>query len=200
MDPQSRTNSSRTIASYEQIAVEYARDTAGSGVLAGALARLAEVVPNGHALEIGSGPGWDADVLEEAGLTVRRTDVTQAFIDFQGSRGKAVDRLDVISDELDGPFDAVVALHVLQHVGPDDLAGVLAKVAGALHLGGRFLVSIPVGEGVSWEDGESGNSYYRVLRTEDAFTAELARVGLSPEWTERSADEGGWLAVLAQRR
>jgi 2-polyprenyl-3-methyl-5-hydroxy-6-metoxy-1,4-benzoquinol methylase len=189
----------RTVESYEAIAHDYARDTTGARVLAGGLRRLADVVPGGQVLEIGSGPGWDADVLEEAGLTVRRTDVTQGFIDFQRGRGKPADRLDAIDDDLGGPYDAVVMLHVLQHMEPDDLSAVLAKVVAALRPGGRFLVSIPLGEGAGWEVGESGKPYYRALRTEADFIAALRDAGLQPEWTERPVEheESGWLCVLA---
>jgi 2-polyprenyl-3-methyl-5-hydroxy-6-metoxy-1,4-benzoquinol methylase len=189
----------RTVESYEGIADDYARETTGARVLSGGLTRLAEVVPAGHVLEIGSGPGWDADALEEAGLKVRRTDVTQAFIDFQRARGKQSDRLDAINDDFGGPYDAVVALHVLQHVEPGDLAAVLAKVAGALRPGGRFLVSIPLGEGAGWEVGESGAPYYRALWYEADFIAVLAKAGLGPEWTQRSVEDeqSGWLCVLA---
>ena len=197
-DPGGSPNA-RTVESYEQIADDYARETAGSGVLSGGLTRLAETVPAGHALEIGSGPGWDADALEEAGMTVRRTDIAQAFIELQRSRGKQIDRLDVINDDLDGPYDAVVTLHVLQHVEPNDLPAVLAKVAGALRPDGRFLVSIPLGEGAGWEIGESGSPYYRALRTETEFIAALAQAGFQSEWSERSVhdEERGWLCVLA---
>lgn len=200
-DPGGAPNA-RTIESYEQIAGDYARETAGAGVLSGGLTRLAETVPAGHALEIGSGPGWDADALEEAGLTVRRTDITQAFIEVQRDRGKEVDRLDAINDDLGGPYDAVVTLHVLQHVERDGLPAVLAKVAGALRPGGRLLVSIPLGAGEGWEVGESGSPYYRALWTEAGFIAALARAGLQSEWTERSVhhEESGWLCVLAQLR
>lgn len=199
-DPDGSPNA-RTVESYELIADDYARETAGAGVLSFALTRLAETVPGGHVLEIGSGPGWDADRLEEAGLTVLRTDITQAFIDLQRARGKDVERLDAINDDLGGPYDAVVALHVLQHVEPDDLPAVLAKVAGALHPGGRFLVSIPLGQGAGWQVGESGSPYYRALWSGAEFTAALAQAGLEPEWTERSVEdeETGWLCVLAQR-
>jgi 2-polyprenyl-3-methyl-5-hydroxy-6-metoxy-1,4-benzoquinol methylase len=190
----------RTVESYEEIALDYARETAGSGVLSGALARLVETITSGHVLEIGSGPGWDADQLENAGLTVRRTDITQGFIDFQRARGKEVDRLDVINDDLSGPYDAVVTLHVLQHVEPGDLPAVLAKVAGALRPGGRFLVSIPLGEGAGWEVGESGSPYYRALRTRDEFTTALEKAGLQPEWTDQAVEneDSGWFCVLAQ--
>ena len=194
-----RSPNARTVESYELIADDYGRETAGSRVLATGLKRLVETVPGGHALEIGSGPGWDADALEEAGMTVRRTDVTQAFLDFQRDRGKQADELDVINDDLGGPYDAVVALHVLQHVEPDDLPDVLAKVAGALGPAGRFLVSIPRGEGEDWEDGESGRSYYRALRTKDDFLDSLRRAGLEPEWSDQAVpEEAGWLCVLAR--
>lgn len=177
----------RTIESYEDIADDYARETTGDRVLSGGLTHLAEAATAGQVLEIGSGPGWDADVLEECGLKVRHTDITQAFIDFQQARGKQVDRLDVINDDLGGPYDAVVTLHVLQHVEPSDLPAVLTKIAGALRPGGRFLVSIPLGAGAGWEVGESGTPYYRALRSEADFIAALGKVGLGPEWTERLA-------------
>ena len=135
-------------------------------------------------------------------MTVRRTDITQAFIEFQRARGKEAERLDVINDDLGGPYDAVVTLHVLQHVEPDDLPAVLAKVAGALRPGGYFLVSIPLGEGTGWEVGKTGNRYYRVLRTEAEFIDALAQAGFQSEWKERPVrdEESGWLCVLAQLR
>ena len=77
----------------------------------------------GTVLEVGSGPGWDADLLEAHGVAVRRTDLTRAFIDLQAARGKVVERLDVTTDELGGPYDAVLALAVLQHVERPQLPG-----------------------------------------------------------------------------
>ncbi len=197
-----QTPNARTVESYELIAEEYARDTQDGHVLRGGLTQLAETMPAAHVLEIGSGPGWDADDLEEAGLTVRRTDITKGFIDFQRNRGKDVDRLDAINDDLGGPYDAVVALHVLQHVEPDDLPVVLSKVAGALRPGGRFLVSIPRGQGDGWEVGESGSPYYRALHSKDEFIAALVEAGFEPEWTDQAVEdeESGWLAVLASVR
>ena len=199
-DPDTGSPNALTVESYELNADDYARETAGAAVLSNGLTRLAETVPAGHALEIGSGPGWDADVLEEAGMTVRRTDITQAFLEVQRTRGKQVERLDVIKDDLGGPYDAVVALHVLQHAEPGDLPAVLGKVAGALRPSGRFLVSIPLGEGSGWETGESGKPYFRALRSEAEFLDMLARAGLQSEWTERSVEheESGWLCVLAR--
>ena len=193
------TPNARTVESYEEIAVAYARETSGPGVLAAAVTRLAEAVPAGQVLEIGSGTGWDADQLEEAGLSVRRTELTRTFIELQRARGKDVDRLDAINDELGGPYDAVLMLHVLQHIEPRDLDGVLGKVADALHPGGQFLVSTPRGGGAGWEEGESGRPYYNMPRTEDELLVALRDAGFTPGWTDRSCEDDGWLVVMAQR-
>lgn len=194
------TPNARTIDSYEDIAAAYASETEGPAVLASGLIRLAETIPGGDVLEIGSGPGWDADELEEAGLTVRRTDATEAFVELQRARGEEVDKLDVLGDDLGGPYDGVVALHVLQHIEPIDLPRVLDKVAAALRPDGAFLVSIPLGQGSGWEEGETGKSYFRALHTEAEFTGLLARAGLSPVWTDRAnqEEESGWLCLLAR--
>ena len=96
----------RTIDSYERIAREYADGTAPGSSEASefsveGLRRLVDAVPaGGTALEVGSGPGWDADFVESQGVAVRRTEIAAAFIDFQAERGKHVEKLDVTSDEL----------------------------------------------------------------------------------------------------
>src|SRR5690242_17385233 len=109
----------RTIEGYEACARDYAAavDPHPSGVGEAALRRLADGLPRGaRALEIGSGPGWDADFLETLGVVVDRTDITAAFRAFQAERGRIVAPLDVVEDALPGPYDAAVALCVLQHV------------------------------------------------------------------------------------
>lgn len=197
----------RTIDSYERIARQYADDTApdpsGPAEFSGrGLRRLVDAVPaGGTALEVGSGPGWDADFVESHGVAVRRTDITDAFIDFQVERGKKAEKLDVTSDELDGPYDAVIALAVLQHVDRDQIPTVLHKVAAALKPGGVFLVAIREGDGELWEVGESGNPYFIVLWPESAFHALLEDAGLEVEWNSRTDDpeESGWLMLLARK-
>ncbi|WP_194288462.1 class I SAM-dependent methyltransferase [Ornithinicoccus halotolerans] len=197
----------RTVDSYERIAREYAEDTApdSSGAAAFSrhgLRRLVTAVPaGGTVLEVGSGPGWDADFVESQGVAVRRTEVASAFIDFQAERGKRVEKLDVTSDELGGPYDAVMALAVLQHLDRAQLPVFLRRVAAALQPGGVFLVAIREGLGEFWEVGDSGNSYFTVLWTEPAFRALLENAGLTIEWTFPGDDarESNWLMLLARK-
>ena len=200
------SDNQRTIESYELIAREYAEETAARGSeYAGAegLGRLVEAMPaGGTVLEAGSGPGWDADFVESLGFTVRRTDITDAFIKFQRERGKAIERLDLISDELGGPYDGVMVLWVVQHIERDQMTSVIAKVAKALKTGGAFLVSMREGVGDTWEVGDSGNPYRIVLWEEDAFRSLLADVGLVGDWSSRTGDSEGsaWLTILVRKR
>ena len=197
----------RTIESYERIARAYAEETAPekSGpaeFIAEGLRRLVDALPTGgSALDVGSGPGWDADFVESQGVAVRRTDITAAFIDLQAERGKHVEKLDVISGDLGGPYDGVMALAVLQHVDRDGIPALLRKVAAALHPGGLFLVAIREGDGELWEIGDSGNPYFTVLWRESAFRDLLEDVGLMVTWSSRNEDseESHWLTFLARK-
>jgi SAM-dependent methyltransferase len=193
----------RTVAAYEEYAPTYAKSTApgpsGPSDRDG-LRRLADLVgPGGTVLEIGSGPGWDADYLETLGAAVRRTDVTAKFVELQADRGRKATLVDVISDPLGGPYDGVVALCVLLHIERDVTDSVLRKVSGALRPGGGFLVSIREGSGEHWE-GSTG-AYRAVLWQHDEFVGRLAAAGLAVDWTTRHVgSEGPWLTFLATRR
>ena len=147
-----------------------------------ALRQLVAAVPaGGTALEIGSGPGWDADALEAQGVTVRRTEAT--------------------TDDLGGPYDAVLALAVLQHVEREQLPAVLGRVAGALRPGGVFLLSVRVGDGEQWEVGDSGNPYVTVLWREPDLCDLLEDVGLDLVWraVAEDSEESPWLTFLVRR-
>ncbi|HEU4662680.1 MAG TPA: methyltransferase domain-containing protein [Dokdonella sp.] len=192
----------RTIEGYEACARDYAAavDPTRSGVGEAALRRLASDVPGGaRVLEIGSGPGWDADFLEALGVAVERTDAAASFRELQAARGHAVAPLDIVEDALPGPYHAIVALCVLQHVEREQLDDVLRKIAGALHPRGLFLASMREGEGECWESDESGD-YRLVLWSVDALHARLHEAGFDLEWEARHRGRGDWLYFVARRR
>jgi SAM-dependent methyltransferase len=187
-----------TIAYYERTARAYATEISPLPPVdrAAALDRLIALVgPGGVVLEVGSGTGRDADYLEWLGITVRRTDATQAFADLQAERGERVDLLDVVADDLGGPYDAVLAMCVLMHVGHGQIDGVLRKVTAALRLGGAFLVSIREGQGES--PGPAGMAFW----SRSEFAERLAGAGLSVEWDDHhvDCDDDAWLTFLARR-
>lgn len=162
--------------------------------------RLADMVPSGGSvLEIGSGPGWDADFLEGLGVRVRRTDVTAAFRDFQAERGRQVEALDVLTDEIAGTHDGILLLAVLQHFERAELDIVLHKLASALRDHGALLLSYPVGEDESWEHTASGD--YRLVRwSSGLLDARLQRSGFAVVWdTCHDGSEGTWRTVLARK-
>ena len=140
----------QTLQSYERSAREYDKlvDPHRPPHIQKALQRLVDTLPpGGRVLEIGSGPGRDADVLESLGLTVRRTDATQAFVDLMAERGKRAELLNVVTDELGGPYDGVLAMGVLIHVDRDQTDAVLRKIHTALRPSGAFLAAMRKGEG-----------------------------------------------------
>jgi hypothetical protein len=192
-----------TIASYENCALEYAQSTkpGPGGEDFSALARFVEVAPaGGVVLEIGSGPGWDADWLEHRGVAVRRTDACRAFIEIQAARGASAELLDVVTDELSGPYAGILARHVLQHIERARLPGVFARIASALVDGGALLITLREGQGERVERGSSGNTYYVAEWSRQELEAICGALGLRECWSESSEDaDGQWLSILARR-
>ncbi len=162
-----------------------------------ALKRLAaEVGSGGQVLEIGSGVGREADLLEDLGLHVRRTDATRRFLEIQAARGKKAELLDIVTDPLGGPHDAVVALCVLFYVRRAEIADVLGKIARSLRPGGAFLVSMRHG------DGEKNGDYQTVLWRRDDFAHLLEQAGMTVLWEEFAVNNGNgdeWITFLARK-
>ena len=188
--------SSLTIASYEQEAEHYdavVGTEPSTAVETALLALLASTEPGAHVLEIGSGPGRDADYLETRGLRVHRTDATRAFIRLQTGRGKHVEPLNVITDPLGGPHDAVMAMCVLIHVDRANTGPVLRKIAAALRPAGTYLISVREGTGEITDD-----EYHMTYWQRDEFATRLSTAGLSIEWEHRhtDCDNHTWLTFL----
>ena len=200
MPDASHVNNRLAVADYERSASNYVDTVDGrSSASDEALQRLASAVtPGSRVLEVGSGPGWDADRLEALGVDVHRTDAATAFCDFQAERGKRCDRLDLLSDPIDARYGAVMMLCVLQHFERTELDGALGKLALALNPGGPMLLMYPEGDDDRWEHGVEGD--YRVVRwTSAAFDARLAQAGFAVAWENTMQGRGGaWRTVLAQ--
>lgn len=194
--------SRRTVEAYDDHAVDYAEVTRdGHPETRRALRQfLCEVGPGARVLEVASGPGWDADALEAGGVSVERTDLSDGFIAFQRGRGKTVTRLDLVDDDLGGPWDGLVALYVLQHMDRDAMHGVVGRLAATLHPGGVLLTSFQEGGGQREETGAEGGTYRVVKWRPQAMLDLMATHGLDVVWSRSfQGSEARWTILIARR-
>jgi SAM-dependent methyltransferase len=186
-----------TLSTYEQAAGKF-RDSIPSEpnhVLIGLLAE--RVGPRARVLEIGSGTGRDAVELERRGFEVRRTDATQAFLEMMRADGYAADRLNALTDDFGGPYDAVFADAVFLHFERTGLAQVLRKAARAA---GVLAFSTREGKGEEWSDRHLDLPRHFVLWQEDGLRELLASTGWAVQRLQRGEGKlGMWFNVLATR-
>lgn len=196
-----------TIRAYDANAAEYAADAAAmpDWVAAEIDAFVEALGGAGRVLEIGSGGGRDARELEQRGLSVRRTDVSQGFVDLLRTDGFEADQLDPLTDDLadpqcpDTPYDGVWACACLIHVGREDLGTVLGRLAEATRHGGRLHTSLREGDGEdrqTYGTAEAPRHYTNTLWREPELRSELTASGWVVDGLER---HGGWLAVRGHR-
>jgi len=192
----------RTVEAYDEYAERYAEITQARSFAPAVEALdlfMARVKPKGRVLEVASGAGWDADVMESRGLNVRRTDISEGFIAVQAKRGKHVERLDLIEDDLGGPYDGLVALYMIQHIARPLVDGAVAKMASALVPDGWLLFSYQLGDGERIEAG-TGGDYLIVMWPRAEMEAMLVRHGFEIVW-DRTEDgrEARWVTLVARR-
>jgi SAM-dependent methyltransferase len=197
-----------TVRAYDLDAVAYveASPTMPDSVRADIEEFAERLGPGARVLEIGSGGGRDARLMEELGLRVRRTDITPAFVALLREQGADADLLDPLVDDLSspaGPYDAVWANASLLHVQRADLATVLARLAAVTRTGGVLRVSVKEGDGEGW----STHGSVRHPRHFTYWRAEALRgVATGAGWTDvdiRSGVAGRrsetWLELTAVR-
>jgi SAM-dependent methyltransferase len=191
------TDNEVTLSAYE-LAAEKFRDSIPPGPNDQLIDLLAERVgPGARVLEIGSGTGRDALELERRGFVVRRTDATQAFIDMMQADGYAVDRLNALTDDFGGPYDAIFADAVFLHFDRPGLAQVLRKAARSAPV---LVFATREGKGEEWSDRNLDLPRHFVLWQEDALREVLAATGWEVQRLDRGEGKFGmWFYVLATR-
>ncbi len=193
-----------TLETYEASAEEYlrrnlhARGGRPHPSVVGLLDAFARAVGRGEVLELGSGPGCEADYLESLGVRVTRSDATRAFVERLRERGQAARLIDVRTDELGGPWDGVLANAVLLHLSRPQLASALARVRAAVRPGGVLAVTLKEGDGEGWSTAKLERPRWFTYWREEPLRRLLARSG----WTVRALDHvqgetEDWLHVTA---
>ncbi len=191
----------RTIESYGEIAEAYAeRNRVRAPVVFGFLRRLAELASGATVLDLGSGPGDDAEILERHGLTVLRTDATPAFVDRLRAAGHPARRLDVRRDPLGGPYEAVLANAVLLHLTSAEFGRCVARIRAAVRPGGAFLFTLKEGDGEQFTSAKVGHPRWFTYWREGPLRGALAGAGWELESLEHVAGTGEeWLYVIVRR-
>jgi hypothetical protein len=159
----SAETNARTLLSYEDAADAYVRahQACPPVKLLGFLNAFAALVSaTGSVLEIGSATGHDADLLEARGLRVHRTDATHAFVSRLRDRGISAQVLNVITDDLGGPWDGIYANAVFLHLDARELTAVLNNTAAAVGRGGVLGFTLKEGDGAAWTTEKLGRPRY----------------------------------------
>jgi SAM-dependent methyltransferase len=201
-----------TVRSYDAIAAEYAAEAAAmpGWVAAEIDAFVTELGGSGRVLEIGSGGGRDALALEKRGISVRRTDIAEGFVELLREGGFEADLLDPLTDDLadpqrpDKPYDGVWACACLIHVARQDLGTVLGRLAEATRTGGRLHVSAREGDGEDVSTHGSAAAPRRYVETywrESALRSALMDAGWVVSEVRRyiGKPDDPWLSVRASR-
>ncbi len=199
--PDGRSANERTVATYEALADRYLQHS--SGRASAAAETLAASLPSGASvLELGSGPGLDADALEDAGLVVDRTDAALAFVERLRARGKAARVLNALSGDLGGPYDAVYASAVLLHFSRPELRVVLTSALHAVRPGGLLVATLKKGDGDEWSTRKMAAPRFFTYWQEEPLRSMLEGCGWQPLRVAESTaptDSERWLTVIARR-
>jgi len=191
-----------TLRTYERAAQLYRERSARTALDDGLVELVTAHAPAGaRVLEIGSGPGFDAAVLEHRGFSVRRTDATAAFVEMLRAQGHQADLLDIRTDDVGGPYDVVFAQAVLLHIDRVELAGVLARLAAAVRPGGLLAISLKEGDGEEWSSHKVELPRHFVYWREEPLRAVLSEAGWVPFVVEHLATpHEPWLVSLSRRQ
>jgi SAM-dependent methyltransferase len=198
-----------TVESYEASAAEYVAEAAAmpDWVMGEIDAFVNALGGTGRILEIGSGGGRDARELERRGLSVRCTDVAQAFVDLLRADGFEADRLDPLTDDLadpqrpDTPYDGVWSCACLFHVVREDLVTVLRHLGKATKSGGRIHASFKEGDGEdrsTYGTPDALRRYIETLWREPDLCSQFSAAGWVVDEVGSHGDRP-WLAVRGHR-
>jgi predicted TPR repeat methyltransferase len=194
-------HSAVTLATYQAAARVYQeRTNRDRPEIIDLVQKMIDVIGFGHVLEVGSGPGWDASLMESMGVQVDRTDGAQAFVDMMRSQGVSAKKLNVVVDDLAGVFDAVFANAVLLHLSRTELGFVMERLRAAVRPGGALAFTVKEGDGDGWSTAKLGLPRHFTYWRESSLRKVLNESG----WTVVSLDHIGegdeqpWLFVLAR--
>ncbi|MGZ4751481.1 MAG: class I SAM-dependent methyltransferase [Oryzihumus sp.] len=157
------------------------------------------VRPPATLLEIGSATGRDADLLEERGYAVNRTDAASSFVALLRRRGLAADRLNVLTDEVRGTYDVIYANAVFLDFSRGELVGVLARMLPHVRARGLLAFTVKGGTSEGWGTHQLDLPRHFTFWQEPALRQLVASTGWRVlELTAETVGDTEWLTVIAR--
>jgi len=173
-----------TLGSYERGIHDYLRNSPAVPHPSAAAFRerlLAKLSPDDQMLELGSGPGRDALFFEAAGISVRRSDGTAAFVNMLRGQGHEAELLDITRDDLGEGLDVIFANAVLLHLTSEQLEDLLRRARRAVRARGLLAFTVKEGDGNAWTTEKLATPRYFRYWREPALRDLLERTGWAPE-------------------
>jgi cyclopropane fatty-acyl-phospholipid synthase-like methyltransferase len=133
---------------YHQYLESNLEGNIGGGTPAGRVDLLKKYLPVGRTvLEIGSGGGIDAFLLQEAGYKVIASDYVEEFVNVIKEKGLDSILFDAKSDRLPSSVDCIYANAVFVHFSPEETSNFLTRMKEQLTNERLIFISIIKGKG-----------------------------------------------------
>ena len=121
-------------------------------------------------LEIGCGPGWDAQFFQSQGLRVLAVDNTPTMVNLTAEKGIAAQVLDCYDlDQINERFDAVYTMNCLLHIPKQDFDRILLLISRRLNDNGLMYLGIwgdQNFEGIWEQDGYEPKRFFSFWKVE----------------------------------
>ena len=158
--------------------------------------------PSSYVLDLGCGPGRDAWLMQQAGLSVDPVDASVEMVEMAKEKFGLKARLGTFS-ELDAHqfFDGVWANFSLLHAPAADFPAHLRSIFEALKPGGVFHIGMKIGDGEIRDKLGRQYAYY----SEDQLLSHLGSAGfavestLSGEGVGLAGDVSPWVTIVSKR-
>ena len=195
----------KTIESYEISINQYIQNTPnnrGATVEGWIDESIKDIILHSKILEIGSAYGRDAKYIEDKGFHVEKTDATQGFVDILVEKDPTSHSLNIVTDELTGTYDLVIANAVLLHLNNKETAEASKKIFNALNPHGTFALTLKQGEGDAWQTNKGmAARFFNYWRKEDIVEL-LAEIGFTNihAWVDETDSlNATWIMIVAKK-
>ncbi len=152
-----------TLDAYENGLDGYINNTfsVASGFMNEHLERaLSKIKKDADILEIGSGPGRDANYIETLSYKILRTDAATSFVEYLKSQGKEVLQYDAIAGGLHKQFDLIFATAVFLHFTEAQFVQALKNTHRHLREKGYFALTLKIGEGEEYKTAKMSDQRF----------------------------------------